>query len=54
MVRIFHLISVGVFVVLALLASVWPPVLWSLVILGPLVLLGSLALTYTPERPPSA
>ena len=40
MVRIFHLISVGVFAVLAVLASVWPPALWSLTVLGPLYLLG--------------
>ena len=40
MVRIFHLISVGVFIVLAALASVWPPILWSLVVLAPLYLLG--------------
>lgn len=40
MVRIFQLLSVGVFLLLAFLATVWPPILWSLTVLGPLYLLG--------------
>jgi glutamate synthase domain-containing protein 2 len=40
MVRNFLLISIGVFALLAGVASVWPPVLWSLTILLPLFLLG--------------
>src|ERR1041385_5467434 len=45
--RLFVLLTVAVLVAEAVAAVWWPPILWSLVVLGPLIVLGMVDVTQT-------
>ncbi len=38
--RWFYAVSAGILIAIGLIAVVWPPILWALVVLGPLIVLG--------------